>query len=238
MDEGKILIANLAKGQVGEDTSALLGSMLLTRLMLAAMSRADIAESDRRPFFLYVDEFPSFGTYGTFSALLSEARKYRLSVTLANQYLAQLSDDLRSAIFGNVGTLISFRVGAEDAEYLAREFYPVFSSEDLVKLANHEIYLKLAVDGVASNPFSGRTIPPAAVTTSHRDQVIRHSRERFARPRAIVERGAGQHYLVSRGVALPEASKTTRRFPATTQRSPWPRAGTASFKSIRHLNQP
>jgi DNA repair protein RadC len=160
MDEGKVLICNLTKGQIGEDTSALLGSMLITRIFLAATSRADIPEEERRPFFLYVDEFPSFGTQGTFSSLLSEACKFKLAVMLAHQYLAQLGDDLRSAIFGNVDTVISFRMGAEDAGYLAREFAPVFSEADFVNLANHEIYLKLSVNGLASSPFSARTFPP------------------------------------------------------------------------------
>ncbi len=219
MDEGKVLICNLTKGQIGEDTSALLGSMLITRIFLAAMSRADIPEEERKPFFLYVDEFPSFGTQSTFSALLSEARKYKLAVMLAHQYLAQLSDDLRSAVFGNVGTVISFRVGAEDAGYLAREFAPVFSEADLVNLPNHDVYLKLSVDGIASQPFSARTFPPRIPEVSCRDQVVRLSRERYARKRELVERGAGEHYLASRGLkASPPAS--------ATYRSPWPKLGT------------
>lgn len=219
MDEGKVLICNLTKGQIGEDTSALLGSMLITRLFLAAMSRADVIEEERRPFFLYVDEFPSFGTQSTFSALLSEARKFKLSVMLAHQYMAQLSDDLRSAIFGNVGTIISFRVGAEDASYLAREFAPVFSEADFVNLANHEIYLKLSVNSLASAPFSARTFPPHIPDASCRDQVVRLSRERYARRREIVERGAGEHYLASRGVSASAQ-------PPGTYRSPWPKLGT------------
>ena len=218
MDEGKVLICNLTKGQIGEDISALLGSMLITRLFLAAMSRADVSEEDRRPFFLYVDEFPSFGTQTTFSALLSEARKFKLAVTLAHQYLAQLSDDLRSAIFGNVGTIISFRVGAEDAGYLAREFAPVFSEGDFVNLANYEIYLKLSVNGLASAPFSARTFPPQIPDVSCRDQVVRLSRQRYARRRDIVERGAGEHYLASRGVSSSSEAPSSYR-------SPWPKLG-------------
>ncbi|MFZ0889032.1 MAG: type IV secretion system DNA-binding domain-containing protein [Candidatus Binataceae bacterium] len=187
MDDGKILIVNLSKGAVGEDTAALLGSMMLTRILFAAFTRQDIPEAARRPFYLYVDEFPSFATQGTMSALLSEARKYKLGLTLSNQYLAQMSDEMRGALFGNIGTLLSYQLGGEDAEYVSREFDPV-SPQELMELPNHHIFLKLKVNGVTSHAFSAKTLPPPPVTTSYRDDIIQRSRRFYARPRAIVER--------------------------------------------------
>jgi len=194
MDQGKVLIVNLAKGALGEDTAALLGSMILTRILLAAFTRQDIPEAARRPFFLYVDEFPSFATQGTMSALLSEARKYKLGLILSHQYLAQVSDDLRGAIFGNVGTAVSFQLSAEDAEYVAREFAPV-CPEELTGLDQHHIFLKLKVGGMTSYPFSAKTFPPPPIETSYRDQIVRWSRQYYARPRAQVEREAAKHLL-------------------------------------------
>ena len=188
MDEGKILIANLAKGKIGEDNTALLGAMLVTKIQLAAMSRADISEDNRRAFYLFVDEFHNFLTL-SFTNILSEARKYGLSLTLAHQYIEQLDEKIRPAVFGNVGTTISFRVGAEDAKYLAREFYQVFQEADLVNLANHQIYLKLMIDGVTSNPFSAMTCPPPGIGGSFKEAIIVHSRNIYARPRKEIERG-------------------------------------------------
>jgi type IV secretory pathway TraG/TraD family ATPase VirD4 len=165
MDEGKILIANLAKGKIGEDVSNLLGAMLLTRIELAALSRADIPEGCRRDFYVYADEFYNFTT-ASFANVLAEARKYRLNLILANQYIEQLEEKLRAAIFGNVGTLISFRLGADDAEYVAREFYPVFSETDLIDLPQYHIDVKLMIDGVSQSPFSAVTLPPTLGTLS------------------------------------------------------------------------
>jgi CxxC-x17-CxxC domain-containing protein len=195
MDGGKILIANLSKGKIGEDNSRLLGALLITKLQLAAMSRVDIPEVERRDFYLYVDEFQNFATE-SFVDILSEARKYRLSLTLANQYIAQLeemtptgrSTDVRDAIFGNVGTLVSFRVGAEDAEYLEKEFIPEFTAEDLVNLAKYNIYLKLMVEGVAGRPFSAETLSPfPKLEKSNREKIIKTSRERYGTKRGIIE---------------------------------------------------
>jgi len=195
MDEGKILIANLSKGKIGEDNSRLLGALLVTKLQLAAMSRVDIPEVERRDFYLYVDEFQNFATE-SFVDILSEARKYRLSLTLANQYIAQLeemtttgkSTEVRDAIFGNVGTLVAFRVGAEDAEYLEKEFIPEFIAEDLVNLAKYNIYLKLMVEGVAGRPFSAETLSLfPKPKKSNREKIIRASQERFGTKREIIE---------------------------------------------------
>jgi hypothetical protein len=156
LDEGKILIINLSKGKIGEDACALLGSMLVTSIQLAAMHRATQEEHKRKPFYLYIDEMHSFITLA-FADILSEARKYKLSLFITHQYIHQLQEPVRKAIFGNVGTIISFRVGAEDAEYLAREFHPTFTEEDLINLPRYSIYLKLMVDGASSQPFSARS---------------------------------------------------------------------------------
>jgi len=187
MDEGKVLIINLAKGKIGEDNAALLGAMLVTKIQLAALSRADIAEDDRRPFYLFVDEFHNFITQ-SFSDILSESRKYGLNITLAHQYIEQLDEKIRAAVFGNVGTIISFRVGAEDAKYLAREFHPVFEESDIVNLPNYHIYLKLMIDGVSSMPFSAVTLPAYKQEASHASEVVEASRMKYGMARKDVER--------------------------------------------------
>lgn len=157
MDEGKILLVNLSKGQLGEDSSSLLGSLLVSRIGLAAMSRADIPEEDRKDFYVYMDEFHSFTTL-SLTTMLSELRKYHVGLILANQYMAQLDEKIQNAILGNVGTIISFRLGLPDAEVLSKEFYPEFSATDLMNLPNQYIYLKLMIDGQVSKPFSAQTI--------------------------------------------------------------------------------
>lgn len=191
MDTGKILIVNLSKGKMGEDNSALLGAMIITRLQLAAMSRVDVPENKRRDFFVYVDEFQNFATE-SFANILSEARKYRLSLTLAHQYIGQLvhqeNTKVRDAVFGNVGTLIAFRVGAADAEFLEKEFMPEFVQNDLVNLPKYQIYIKLMIDGVASHPFSARTLPPMPRPLSDfKDVIIENSRTRYGTPRKTVD---------------------------------------------------
>ncbi len=188
MDERKILIFNLSKGRIGEDCSKLLGGLLITKLQLAAMSRVDIKEEERQDFFLYVDEFQNFATE-SFTNILSEARKYRLSLILGHQYIAQMEDPVRDAVFGNVGTLITFRVGAEDAEFLEREFQPYFTAQDLVNLPKWQIYLKLIVDGVAGNPFSAQTLEPfSEPEKSYKNEIINFCRGNYASPREIVEK--------------------------------------------------
>ncbi|MDO8272427.1 MAG: type IV secretion system DNA-binding domain-containing protein [Gammaproteobacteria bacterium] len=166
MDEGKILIVNLAKGRLGEDSASLLGAILVTTLGLAAMSRGDIPESERRPFHIYIDEFQTFTTLSV-ANMISELRKFRVSLTLANQHLFQIEPDVRHAVLGNAGTLISFRVGAEDAYLLAREFEPVFKPVDLLNLPNYDVYLKLMIDGAPSIPFSAHTLNPNTLFHSH-----------------------------------------------------------------------
>lgn len=157
MDESKVLIANLAKGRIGDDSSSLLGGLLVTTIGLAAYTRADTPLSDRRDFFVYIDEFQSFTTLAL-ANMLSELRKYRVGFTVAHQYLHQLEPDIRHAVLGNAATFLSFRIGAEDAPYLARELQP-FTQTDLMQLENYHIYLKLMINGVPSLPFSARTRP-------------------------------------------------------------------------------
>ena len=159
MDEGKILLVNLAKGKIGEDTAALLGALLITRIGLAALSRVDIPESDRRDFYLYVDEFQHFTTL-SLASMLSELRKYRVNMIFAHQYLSQLDPQVRDSILGNVGTFISFRLGVSDAEILEKEFYSAFSTKDLLSLPNYHTYLKLMINGMISDPFSAKILSP------------------------------------------------------------------------------
>lgn len=192
MNEGKIFLVNVSKGRIGEDNSALLGGMIITKIQLAAMERVRIPEDERKDFYLYVDEFQNFAT-DSFSNILSEARKYRLNLTVAHQYTAQLENKdgskVRDAVFGNVGTMIIFRVGADDADFLEKEFEPEFTAQDLVNLPNYNIYLKLMIDGVTSRPFSATTLPPMKIDVSKgvKDNIIASSRKLYTRPRAEVE---------------------------------------------------
>jgi hypothetical protein len=190
MDEKKIFIVNLSKGRMGETSAALLGSMLVVKIYLAAMSRADepSARMQQLPhFYFYVDEFQSMMNEA-FADILSESRKYKLALTLANQYIEQMEEKVRDAVFGNVGTLVCFRVGPFDAEVLTTIFEPIFMAEDLVSLGIGQIYLTLMIDGVGSPPFSAETIPPIELPpVSYRDDVIRNSRALYTRPRAETE---------------------------------------------------
>ena len=190
MDRKKILLINLSKGKVGEDNANLLGSMLITKIYLSAMSRSDVSPYELKnlpQFYFYVDEFQSFANE-SFADILSEARKYNLSLTIAHQYIEQMTDEVRAAVFGNVGTMATFRVGATDAEVLEREFAPTFEAQDIVNLGFAQIYLRLMIDGVGSKPFSATTLPPIPVPEqSFADLVIRRSREAYALKRSEVE---------------------------------------------------
>ncbi len=207
MDEKKILILNLSKGRIGEDNSRLLGALLITKIQLAAMSRVDVPESQREDFFLYVDEFQNFATE-SFTNILSEARKYRLCLILGHQYIAQMEESVRDAVFGNVGTLVAFRVGAEDAEFLEKELLPEFSASDLVNLGKYNIYLKLMIDGIAGSPFSAETLPPfPPLEESNRETIIKVSRERYGTPRKEVEEKIAKWTdTLKAGPALQQAS--------------------------------
>ncbi len=188
MDEGKILIVNLSKGLIGEDNAAILGSFLVTKIQLAAMSRSDIPDvRDRRPFYLYVDEFQNFAT-DSFATILSEARKYGLNLTVANQYISQMSETVRDAVFGNVGTMISFRVSADDAPILAKQFEPNFESIDLLQMHNRNFVINMVIGGEKTPAFSARSLelpPSQADNTPH---IIEHSRRMYSKSREDVER--------------------------------------------------
>lgn len=197
MDERKILIVNLSKGQLGEGNANLLGGMIITKIYLAAMSRADLTEGDLKKlpnFYMYVDEFQSFANE-SFADILSEARKYKLALVVAHQYIKQMDEKVADAVFGNVGTQIMFRVGAPDAEVLEKEYAPVFTAEDMVSLGFTQIYLKLMIDGVASHPFSAVTMGPIAPPKkSLREEVLKSSREIYGHPRADVEKSIALWY--------------------------------------------
>ncbi len=187
MDRQKILIMNLSKGRIGEDNSKLLGALLITKLQLAAMSRVDMPEEDRKDFYLYVDEFQNFATE-SFTNILSEARKYRLNLILGHQYITQMEETVRDAVFGNVGTLAVFRVGAEDAEFLEKEFNPEFTAVDLCNLPKYNIYLKLMINGIASHPFSAETVPPPTLSEpSNKDKIIKASQTKYGVKTEIVQ---------------------------------------------------
>jgi len=187
MDEQKILLINISKGRVGEDASRLLGGLLITKIQIAAMSRVDIPRAERKDFVLIVDEFQNFAT-ASFANILSEARKFNLSLVIAHQYVTQMEEGVRDAVFGNVGTIVSFRVGAEDAELLEKEMSPEFMATDIVNLGKRQIYLKLMIDGVSSRSFSATTMDTIAPPPiSPREQVIEFSRATYAKARKDIE---------------------------------------------------
>lgn len=210
LDGKNIFIVNLSKGRIGEDNSALIGAMIITKMQLAAMSRINVPERERKDFYLYVDEFQNFATE-SFATILSEARKYRLCLILAHQYISQLIDSktknalVRDAIFGNVGTMVSFRVGAEDAEFLEKEFQPDFMMNDFVNLPKYNFYIKLMIEGVASRPFSAQTIPPQPLPpVVYRDVIIENSRRIYSTPRPVVEEKISGEWLGEGGRMMDE----------------------------------
>ncbi len=187
LNDQKIFIINLSKGRIGEDAMRLLGGMLITKIQMTAMERIRIAdERDRNDFYLYVDEFQNFAVE-SFAGILSEARKYRLNLIMAHQYIAQLSEEVRDAVFGNIGSLISFRIGSPDAVFMESEFMPRFLPEDIINLPKFGIYLKLMIDGVTSAPFSAVTLPAISQKTGSTERVIQQSRERYAGNRLQIE---------------------------------------------------
>ena len=187
MDEGKILVVNLSKGLIGEDNAAILGAFLVTKVQLAAMSRSDIPlVQDRRPFYLYVDEFQNFAT-DSFAVILSEARKYGLNLTVANQYVAQMTDSVRDAVFGNVGTTISFRVSADDAPLLIKQFEPTFEESDIIQLNNRHFVISMIINGEKVPAFSATTLSIPSTPADNFEAIVAHSREYYARPRLEVE---------------------------------------------------
>ena len=218
MDEGKILVVNLSKGLIGEDNAGILGSFLVTKIQLAAMSRSDIPDvKDRRPFYLYVDEFQNFAT-DSFATILSEARKYGLNLTVANQYISQMTETVRGAVFGNVGTMISFRVSAEDAQILAQQFEPQFEPGDLLQMHNRHFIINMVIKGEKAPAFSATTLnlPPAGVDNS--EAIIANSRQFYAHNRQDVEEA------IDKIIQPPETLKKPAKAPSPkTQQSTHPR---------------
>ncbi len=189
MDEGKILLVNLSKGKIGEDNSTMIGSLLTTKIQIDAMSRADIPMHERKDFYLYIDEFQNFATK-SFATILSEARKYKLSLIVANQFTAQLDPDIRDAIFGNVGTMMSFTLGKDDADIISGQYKEIVSPNDLISLPMFTAYIKLMVDGINSDPFSMRTMPLTTPEGSLEliDKIRKQSRQRYAMEKKELEK--------------------------------------------------
>lgn len=216
MDEGKILIVNLSKGLIGEDNAAILGAFLVTKIQLAAMSRSDIPNiEDRRPFYLYVDEFQNFAT-DSFATILSEARKYGLNLTVANQYISQMTDTVRDAVFGNVGTMISFRVSADDAPLLSKQFEPQFEPGDLLQMHNRNFVINMVINGEKAPAFSAKTLnlPPEQVDNS--TKIIENTRRIYSRSRSEIEKE------IEDAIKPPQNLKPTQTPQSVTQQKQWP----------------
>lgn len=205
MNTGRIFIANLSKGKLGADKAGLLGSLLTTQFQLAAMARVNQPEHERRDFFLFIDEFHNFTT-DAFAAILSEARKYRLCLALSHQYIEQVPPTVRSAVFGNVGSLVSFRVGHADAEVLRREFGDTYALETFVSLDRFQVIARLAEGGKTREPFRATTLPPIEHRVGRREKLITRSREKYAAPRSAVEAKINR-WMQERGNALPRIHK-------------------------------
>lgn len=214
MDEGKILIVNLSKGLIGEDNAGILGAFLVTKIQLAAMSRSDIPNiDDRRPFYLYVDEFQNFAT-DSFAVILSEARKYGLNLTVANQYISQMSDTVRDAVFGNVGTMISFRVSADDAPLLAKQFEPQFEAQDLLQMHNRHFIINMVIKGEKAPAFSATTLTLPSAQVDNTGQIIENTRRLYSRPRAEVEQE------INAAIAIPDSLKSNSSATSVEKKEP------------------
>jgi hypothetical protein len=186
MDNGRLFIANLSKGRLGHDKANLLGSLLVTQFQLGAMARASVPEDERRDFYLFIDEFQNFST-DAFASILAEARKYRLCLTLSHQYIDQLSLPVRQAVFGNVGTLIAFRIGYADAEAMEKEFAKTFPATAIADLERYEAVVKLLHEGTNATPFRAKMLPPLENRVGRKDRLVALSRQRFATSRAVIE---------------------------------------------------
>jgi len=213
MDEGKILIVNLSKGLIGEDNAGILGAFLVTKIQLAAMSRSDIPNiEDRRPFYLYVDEFQNFAT-DSFATILSEARKYGLNLTVANQYISQMSDTVRDAVFGNVGTMICFRVSADDAPILAKQFEPQFEPQDLLQMHNRNFIINMVINGEKSPAFSARTLNLPPAQTDNTGRIIEHTRLNYSRSRDDVEQEIDAALRMQQKQSAPQSQPDAASWP-------------------------
>ncbi len=217
MDEGKILLVNLSRGQVGEDNAAILGALMVTKIQLSAMSRANVGLEHRRPFYLYVDEFQNFAT-DSFAVILSEARKYGLNLTVANQYVSQMPETVRDAVFGNVGSMITFRVGANDATVIGKYFEPTFEPGDLIKLHNQNVFISMSIGGEKSSPFSASTLMMPPPEADQSEKIIEQSRQRYANKREDVEQAITKWSLSA--LTELEAGQTTSSAPTLGSGAP------------------
>ena len=196
MDERKILLVNLAKGRLGDANAHLLGLILVGKILMAALSRVDTPADKISPFYLYIDEFQNITT-DSISVILSEARKYKLSLNIAHQFIAQLEDKIKNAVFGNVGSIASFRVGAEDADFLVKQFEPVFRATDLINLDNYNAYVRILSGGRPSKPFNIQITPPKKGDTGQIDSLRNQSYEQYGRPREEIEQEIKKKYHAS-----------------------------------------
>lgn len=235
MDEGKILVVNLSKGLLGEDNASILGSLLVTKIQLAAMSRSDIPDiKDRRPFYLYVDEFQNFAT-DSFATILSEARKYGLNLTVANQYISQMSDTVRDAVFGNVGTMITFRVSADDAPILAKQFEPQFESLDLLQMHNRHFILSMVINGEKAPAFSATTLTLPPAPASNMNAIVEHTRRHYSRPRSEVEASISEAIQVPQNLQKKPQGKGEQLAKATSATG---QAGASPASNNQQSNTP
>ena len=232
MDERKILIVNLTRGLLGEDNAALLGALLVTKIQLASMSRADIPAEDRSPFYLYVDEFQHFAT-DSFATILSEARKYGLNLTVANQYIAQMSQEVKDAVFGNVGSMIAFRMGADDARTMQKYFEPRFEEYDLVHMHNRHIVLNMTIQGEKSPAFSAFTLDLPKEKFDETENIIHNSRQLYATPKSDVERYILDRYGLET-TPLPVATAIPRAAPVQPKIAADPPKRTTPKPQITH----
>jgi hypothetical protein len=227
MDEGKILIVNLSRGLMGEDNAGILGAMMVTKIQLAAMSRADVPEPQRRPFYLYVDEFQNFAT-DSFAVILSEARKYALNLTVANQYISQMGEAVRDAVFGNVGTIVSFRISPDDAPFLLKYFEPTFEAQDIIQQASRHFIISMMINGEKAPAFSAKTLNLPQPTANTVSQIIELSRQRYAVDKAVVEK-------------IIRESIETRSLPSGNQQTPLPEpqqvARPKAQAQLNHINE-
>lgn len=236
MDEGKILIVNLSKGLIGEDNAAILGSFLVTKIQLAAMSRSDIDRiEDRRPFYLYVDEFQNFAT-DSFATILSEARKYALNLTVANQYISQMSETVRNAVFGNVGTMISFRVSADDAPILAKQFEPQFEPNDLLQMHNRNFIINMVINGEKSPAFNATTLTLPNPQTDNTGRIIENTRRNYSRSRSDVEREIAEAIRPPENLQKrpqPQSEAMAKQWPINAKKTT-PNSNTNQNRQLQH----
>ncbi len=213
MDEGKILIVNLSKGLIGEDNAAILGAFMVTKIQLAAMSRSDIPRvEDRRPFYLYVDEFQNFAT-DSFATILSEARKYGLNLTVANQYISQMTDNVRDAVFGNVGTMICFRVSADDSPILAKQFEPQFEPNDLLQMHNRHFVINMVIGGEKTPAFSATTLTLPTPQIDNTGRIIENTRRLYSRQRAEIEQEISDNIKPPQNLQKPQSNAQAKQWP-------------------------